>query len=363
MLSTSKKFNITYVLDWKDGPESGVAKKVISQIDAWGNCGIQVKLIVLTTESNSGAWNDVNQVAEVFSYSNYFVRARLRTNIFAGINKNKDLLYCRFGFFLPSQLWYLRKIKFFTEVNTLDSEETKHRSILLKIYRRITDSFVLKKSIVNFCVTNEIVQQLESRISKSNFILIPNSINLEKFRTLPPAGKNKLRIAFVGSNNQVWHGVDRIFNLARYLPEIQFIVIGNNSYASDLRNIEFKNALYGTDLLKELKLCTVAISSLSLDANKMKQACPLKSREYLALGLPVIAGYQDVSFPNGANFILQLYFSPNPNWNKLAESVENFAKFWQNRRVSHSDLKSINQQIVERPRIQMISKVILGNFR
>ena len=43
------------------------------------------------------------------------------------------------------------------------------------------------------------------------------------------------------------------------------------------------------------------MASFALSRKKMKQACPLKTREYLMLGLPVYGDYQDI-FPSDSSF-------------------------------------------------------------
>ena len=55
----------------------------------------------------------------------------------------------------------------------------------------------------------------------------------------------------------------------------------------------------------------VAIGTLSLHTKQMEEACPLKVREYLAWGLPVIIGYKDTEFPApDTAFLLQLPNNP-----------------------------------------------------
>ena len=51
---------------------------------------------------------------------------------------------------------------------------------------------------------------------------------------------------------------------------------------------------------------TLAVASLGLYRKLLKQACLLKTRDYLARGLPMVYGYDDVDLPNGAPFALQV---------------------------------------------------------
>jgi glycosyltransferase involved in cell wall biosynthesis len=48
--------------------------------------------------------------------------------------------------------------------------------------------------------------------------------------------------------------------------------------------------------------CDIGIGTLALERKGMKEACPLKVREYLASGLPVYAGHQDGALPDDFPF-------------------------------------------------------------
>ena len=51
--------------------------------------------------------------------------------------------------------------------------------------------------------------------------------------------------------------------------------------------------LYGEDLNTLFKDMNLAISCLALSKKNMKEACPLKSREYIIRGIPFIYAYKD----------------------------------------------------------------------
>lgn len=47
-----------------------------------------------------------------------------------------------------------------------------------------------------------------------------------------------------------------------------------------------------------MRNCQVCIGTLALHRKNMTEASPLKTREYLAHGFPVIIGYKDTAFYN-----------------------------------------------------------------
>jgi hypothetical protein len=88
----------------------------------------------------------------------------------------------------------------------------------------------------------------------------------------------------------------------------------------------------------------------------MQEASPLKTREYLAHGLPVIIGYQDTDFRDGAEFLLEL---PNtedsirPNQHRIRAFVES----WCDRRVSREQICHLDTKEKERVRLRFLTEV------
>jgi hypothetical protein len=54
----------------------------------------------------------------------------------------------------------------------------------------------------------------------------------------------------------------------------------------------------------------VGLSSFDLASKGMTEACTLKVRDFLRLGLPVYAGHRDSALPNHFNYFVQ----GMPNW-------------------------------------------------
>lgn len=107
-------------------------------------------------------------------------------------------------------------------------------------------------------------------------------------------------LLFVASHFYEWHGLDLLLNtLERSQAEFRLHIVGV-VFDADLRRCQ-KNPciiLHGTLGAEEIsslaELCWVGLTSFALDRKDMQQACTLKVREYLMLGLPVYSGHQDV---------------------------------------------------------------------
>ena len=100
----------------------------------------------------------------------------------------------------------------------------------------------------------------------------------------------------------------------------------------------------------------VAIGTLGLYLKDMEEASPLKTREYLACGLPAIIGYDDTDFPDGASFLLQI---PNRADGVATSSaaIRTFVTNWQYRRVQRDAVAILNIAAKEARRLEFLEGV------
>jgi hypothetical protein len=96
-----------------------------------------------------------------------------------------------------------------------------------------------------------------------------------------------------------WNGVDRVIGLAEALPEVEFDLVGP-VLASDLGrrppNVHLHGMLPTAGYAPLLARASVALGPLALYRKGMSEACPLKVREYLLHGLPVLTSHEDTDF-------------------------------------------------------------------
>ncbi|WP_318467507.1 glycosyltransferase [Photobacterium leiognathi] len=140
-------------------------------------------------------------------------------------------------------------------------------------------------------------QQLMDRFPSNNTIYLPHGVDLTLFQSStirPPAlQEDQPCIGFYGSLN-TWLDYELLHYLAKHRPNIQFYFIGNKEcqQAEQLqnKNIHLLPALPHHQLVSYLQHWNIAI--LPFINNRQIQACnPLKLREYLAAGCPVISSH------------------------------------------------------------------------
>jgi hypothetical protein len=104
--------------------------------------------------------------------------------------------------------------------------------------------------------------------------------------------------------------------------------------------------------------CDLAISTLALHRKGMKEACPLKTRECLAYGLPMVLPYVDTDLKDlDADSLLKI---PNKedNIQTHGQAIRDFAYRMRGKRVDREMITSIDQVSKEAERIRFFEEII-----
>lgn len=171
----------------------------------------------------------------------------------------------------------------------------------------------LKLSCAGICVTNEIQSYNKKIYSKYTTLLLPNSIDIEQYPEPEIQEKeDSVNIMFLAGSKNIHHGTDRILRGTYFGDKkINVDIYGDifiekkfhNSHP--LLNFNFYKKISHDVLISHSKKYHLAISSMGIHRIPLKEACPLKTREYLALGLPVIIGYNDSELGD-SKFVFQV---------------------------------------------------------
>ena len=125
-------------------------------------------------------------------------------------------------------------------------------------------------------------------------------------------------------------------------------------------NVFHHGVLSQEDYLPIAAKCVVGIGSLNLMSLNMSEASPLKTRHYLAMGLPVISRYTDSDFGKQVPFILSLPSSHEPISTYAAE-IREFCNIWSSKRVAREDIQVIDVHSKETNRIEFLRAITVGN--
>ncbi len=350
---------IAYLLHWNEGNKSGVFKKVVAQVTAWREQGYQVSVHVISAKDMAAVWRQHLSDAPVFFYRYHGRPSRLKIWREATgqiLRQAPDLVYYRYDLYMPGVKRLARQIPVVAEINTNDVREFCLRPTLRCLYNRLTRGYILRDVAGMVFVGYELAESADfARFGKPHCV-IGNSIVVQDVPLSPPSYSRHPRLVFLGSNDQPWHGVDKILWLAEQMPSWRFDIIGVHVDSAPT-NVFLHGVLDESEYRPIMSRSNVAIGTLALHRNGMDEISPLKTREYLSLGLPVIIGYRDTDFLDGAPFLLQL---PNTETNVSShlDEIKAFVAAWRGKRVQRADIQHLDVSVKEAQRLAFFERIM-----
>ena len=360
---------VAYVCYWFLLEKDGVANKINAQVAQWRDSGHEAEVFCLARiyprrGEQRTEWR-------TFFFDSTVGRLRATRELVDGVRAwHPDRVYLRYDLFPPPLPSLLRRVPTAIEINADDREEAKLRRTRARAasaYNELNRRALLSRARGLVCVTNELARSPSFASFRKPTEVIANGVDLDAVRPLaaPARADGRRRIAFLGSARQTWHGVDKIAWLAGELPEVDFDVVGYD--AALLReslgpsipaNLHAHGVLARSDYEPILAAADLAIGTLALHRKKMHEACPLKVREYLGYGLPVVIAYDDTDLAGVDDwFLLRL---PNEESN-VRDNVETIAAFLasvQGRRVPRDAVaERIGAKAKERRRLAFLERL------
>jgi len=267
--------------------------------------------------------------------------------------KNVEKIYYRYSslnFLIHFFLVLFFKNKYYLEINTKNRDElkfSKKKSFKNKIkylFNLIWEKPLYKNSYKIVTFTREIKNYINSIYKNNKTLIIENGYyennvnyndNINK-RLIPPKAIRYKYKAIIASTFYPWAGVDLILDIIKNYKEIFLIIAGfgpeNDKIAKKIKKERITNVfMVGRKTSSELKIlyknCDFGFGTFALDRKDMRMAKPLKVREYLINGLPVIYKYRE-SYPVSK---MEFCFRYNGDKSELDKFINNIDKFDKNR--------------------------------
>jgi len=238
-----------------------------------------------------------------------WILLRVKYHLWLYSRKDIDVYVLRYGVHDPFQMlftWLSKKPVYFLH-HTLEVPELRQAGRLSAWIRtpleRCLGPLSIKGAQGVIGVTPEIAEYERKRACSRRGIshVYPNGILYG-----PPVAEDRRagrqEWIFVASYFYPWHGLDLLLNALRESNhDVVLHVVGKVS--DDDRAIALRDkrvVLHGMLSSEEIRdlsgQCCLGLSSFALNRKGMREACTLKVREYLRMGLPVAAGHKEV-FP------------------------------------------------------------------
>lgn len=336
--------------------ENGIAKKIAAQARSWIEAGHTVRYFSLTPSET--VWGGLAPLeAELVARGAATQRMFRSFELVRRIRRwRPDLIYFRYGYHSAGLPALFRSVPTVAELNSDDLREyplTLSRAKLL--YHRLTRGRVLAPVAGFVPVTHELAARFAGFGKPAT--VIGNGITLAAFPSAPvPAPGAPLRLVFIGSRDCPWHGLERVAEIGGLFPEAIVDVIGTETVPAP-PNVHFHGALPRTKYEPLLLGATAALGTLGLYRKHMDEACPLKVREYLALGLPVLGGYRDTDVPDDADYFLRVPNDSAPLL-PLRGRMAHWLEHWRTRRVPRTAVAHLDNAVKERLRLEFLHRLV-----
>lgn len=356
---------LAYVLQMADvSGENGISKKILGQLETWRALGHECRWFQLNPSAD--IWPPLAKIPHAAPRRGS-PRGRIRAS--RALCREiaiwrPDLIYFRYAYHAPGLPALFREFPCVAEINSDDQREYPLTLGRLKnLYHRLTRSRVLAPICGFVPVTRELAGVVVPFRRPSE--VIANAIPLATITPLPPASETSpVELAFIGSARTPWHGIERIGELARLFPDWRIHVIGDDASIwptlSPLpapANLIFHGSLLRERYLRLLATTTAALGTFGLYRKGMQEACPLKVREYLALGLPVLGACADTDIPDSADYYLRLPNDDTP-LTPHREAIASFVSAWRGRRVPRAAVAHLDTAVKEARRLAFMARVV-----
>jgi hypothetical protein len=220
-------------------------------------------------------------------------------------------------------IYFLRKYcKIYVEVNTKYRFETKDTNKWFYFSNYISEKMIYRSAQAVLPVTKDMGNYVKSVYPNSRIIILgngydpvdydfKNKINYDELKGYLQKGENKLKFIWVGTPF-LWHGLDRMLQIISQLDNAVLFIVGNSKKLHEIIKLynskNYRIFCLGERNLQELQvlynICDFGLGSFGLDRLNITDGAPLKVREYLYYGLPVIIGYYDGQL-EGLEFVHQ----------------------------------------------------------
>jgi hypothetical protein len=168
-----------------------------------------------------------------------------------------------------------------------------------------------------------------------------------------------LTLVFVGGGGEPWQGVDKVLELAQRRPDWQFDLVGQLD-ASDVQpNVRLHGRLERDRLLEILASADVGLGTLALHRKSLFESSPLKLREYVAVGLPVVYGHVDPDIDLLGPLALRIANTPTNVIDEL-DRISTFVEAARGRRIARSLLKDVALPAKEAERLRLFEDLSHG---
>lgn len=322
-------------LNAEPNTQSSVQQKISNQIRIAREMGYQVTGMFFTAEpviqkeNNNILWYQVPAIKK--GYFRSLRQHAQNVNIALQQIKKADdpstIYFMRFGICNTALLrlsYYLRGRIVFNHLSIESEEYALHKSDSGSFASRILSNIefkwlpmwmdgtlgkLIRRNSKGAIVNSEeiAIRQQRKCLGKYLYEIIPDAVNTEAYPVLPSKifGENISMVFLKGASMDAeYNGLDRLMRgMAAYDGPRKFTltILGNHTTMEEKTaknlglqdRVFFKKAIYGIELNEELENYHIGVGPLAVHRKGIKATSSIKTREFLARGLPFFIAHSD----------------------------------------------------------------------
>jgi glycosyltransferase involved in cell wall biosynthesis len=356
---------VCYFAVGSDTLRNGYHQKVFRTIDTWRDLGCET-LWVLGSRAGAPADLDfksgIQPVGDVqlWTWPSGLRRFFFEREACQRVKEWKpDVIYIRSAYYTPAVIPLLDTVASCIEINTNEDVERQQLGKLQYLYFKLSSAYVLNRVKGIVSVTREIARLPRYVNARKPIKVIANGIPLTGCAPVRSSSAKEPVLVMMATGNYAWHGLDKLVALARRFPRWKIHLLGDAEIPAEVRsceNILAHGLMKRSEYEPLLAEAHVGLGSLALHRKKMEEACPLKVREYLRYGLPVVGGYTDTDIPDGSDYFLNVG-NHEHNVKESLDRIEAFVMQWMHRRVEPAAIAHLDYNFKEQERLAFLSEI------
>ena len=319
----------------------GVNDKISTQVAYWRRAGHDVQLLCLSPRADR-AGVEPALPGTVFAFRGVGERARATVALAAAARRLvPDVVYLRYNLFLPPLPPLLRPLPVVVEINTDNRREARLDGRAGWAYNELSRGVTLRATAGLVCVTYELARSADLTRYAKPTVVIGNGADPAVTIALPPASGERAAAVMLIGYPAAWAGVDKVITLAQALPELDVHLVGPRAGVPDgplPANVHVHGQLPRDGYRDVLAAADFGIGPLALHRKGMSEASPLKVREYLLHGLPVLTAHEDTDFLGEEPWFLRRLPNREDNVATGVPAVRAWAASVAGRRVPRGDI-------------------------
>lgn len=316
--------SILFITHVRKDNTSGVWKKVLAQRDAFSRLGLNVDFVYedegsLVVEMGEGSITTKYNLAHRYLFFYVLNKKMQQSYDFVYIRKPHGGLYPLYSSAVINKLKKINaNCRVYLEIPTYPykQEQVGLTGFISDLTYRVA-VFLFRKNIEEILFIGEGPEQIDGIKTRK----ITNGVNLDSVVCDDPKKKENEQFVFAGiANLMFWHGYDRLITSLRNYTgkhDIKCYIIGDSepelsrlkSLAIDRKltgKIVFTGRLADAEIKNVLRNVNVCVDALGRHRSGNNVNSSIKSKEYVAMGLPFIKSHVDDSFNGNEFFIYQV---------------------------------------------------------